>query len=293
MNYAIGIDLGGTKIEGIIANDRGRILKIITKATERHQSKRIILENISLVITSLLEKAKKKKITINGIGVGIPGQAPGNQLRFVANVPSLEGVNLKHYLEKKFKKKIIVENDAACFALAESCFGAGKNKKIMVGIIWGTGLGCGIVLNGKISYKLKEPGHIIVNLSAKVKCGCGKYGDFESFTSAPNLVKYYKLFNGKNKKADSLYIMSSKEAVAKKVRKQALHYFCRYLAFIANLLNPEIIVLGGGISNNNFYGEINRLTNSYVGASTKGAFKIIKYRIKQAGALGAAILVFD
>lgn len=298
MIYTLGIDIGGTKIEGIFVNDQGKILKKIRIPTESDQPKKVTLSNIDSVIKGLLIEAKRKKKPIKGIGVGVPGPVPpDNKLIMLANIPKLEGMNLKAHIERKFKKFTICENDSNCFTLAEALYGAGKNKKIVVGISWGTGLGSGIVIDKKIfrgsGGLAGEPGHTVINPDAKVKCGAGHYGDIESYSSGANLVKYYKLFGGKNKNADGKFIMEMEDAAARKTANQAIHYFAIGAAFIANMLNPDVIVLGGGISNNMQYKKINELTNSFVATAIRGTFKIVKHKIgDSAGSLGAASLIF-
>jgi predicted NBD/HSP70 family sugar kinase len=296
MKYAIGIDFGGTKIEGIIINQNAKIITKKRTDTQRTKSKKQILNNLSKVIEYLSNYSKQKKIKIQGIGIACPGIVEKNVLKLIPNIRKIEGTNLKTIFEKKFNKKTCVENDANCFALAESMFGAGKHQKNVIGVIWGTGIGCGIVLNNKIYSGTNgfagEPGHIIVNQNSKVKCGCGKYGDFESYCSAPNLIKHYKILGGK-KLVDSKYIMQEKDKIAKKVSKQAIDYMSKLCSIIIGLLNPDIIVIGGGISNSKHYKELNNLTRQIVVKTMQKSVKIVKYKlIDSSGAIGAASLVF-
>lgn len=288
MKYAIGLDIGGTKIEGIIANDRGQIIKRIRRATESRKSRGKILGNIDAVIVELLASGQP----ISSIGVCQPGLVtPQGLIKHAGNVSKLKGVNLKKHLNKKFHKKIVLANDAHCFALAEAVFGAGRKYKEVVGIIWGTGLGGAIIIDKKIFNDNSEPGHSVLVPDAKVKCVSGHYGDLESFTSAPNLIKYYRLFGGKNKRADSTYIMNGSDKAARLVAKQAIKYLSIALAFIINLLDPDIIILGGGISNSRHYQEINALVNKFVAPNFKNKCRVVKYKLSDsAGSLGAAYL---
>ena len=288
MKYAIGLDIGGTKIEGIIASDRGQIIKKIRRATESQKSRQKILNNIEAVIAELLVSGQ----TISSIGVCQPGLViPQGLIKHAGNVPKLEGVNLKKHLSNKFHKKIVLANDAHCFTLAEAVFGAGRKYKKVVGIIWGTGLGGAIVIDKKIFSVSSEPGHTVLDPDAKVKCVSGHYGDLESFTSAPNLIKYYKLFGGKNKQADSTYIMNGSDKAARLAREQAIKYLSIALAFIINFLDPDIIILGGGISNSRHYKEINILVNKFVAPSFKNKCRVVKYKLSDSsGSLGSAYL---
>ena len=298
MRYAIGIDLGGTKIKGVIAGDDGNIISSVKRATEMNKSRNIVVDNICEVIGELMTIAEKREVDIAGIGIGVPGPVPpDNKLTMLPNIACLEGINLQKHIKNKFGLEVVCENDANCFALAEAMYGAGKNNEVVAGIIWGTGLGGGIIINKKVysgaGGLAGEPGHSVVKPDAKVKCGCGNYGDFESFCSAPNLVKYYQLYGGKNKDADSKYIMECRDDIAKKVTEQAINYLSMCIAFIVNMLNPDIIILGGGVSNSSHYKEINHVTNMYVAPTLRNTFKIVKYKIEDSsGALGAAGLMF-
>ena len=297
MKHAIGIDLGGTKIEGVIAGDDGNIIYSVRGMTESNKSREVVVDNIYTVINKLLNEGEKKGLSIAGIGIGVPGPVPpGNKLTMLPNISCLEGINLQSQIKNKFGKKVVCDNDANCFALAEAMYGAGKNNKVVAGIIWGTGIGGGIVINKKVysgaGGLAGELGHTVVKPDAKVKCGCGHYGDIESFCSAPNLVKYYQLYGGKNKNADSKYIMACKDSVAKKVAEQAINYLSMCIAFTVNLLNADVIVLGGGISNSSHYKRINQVTDMYVAPALRDTYKIVKHKIgDSAGVLGAAGLV--
>jgi len=288
MKYVIGIDMGGTKIEGILVSSRGKILKKIRRATQSRASRQVILKNLSTVIADLLSLGQP----VAAIGVCLPGLVDENGvIKQAGNITKLKGFNLKKYLYNRFHKKIALANDANCFALAEAVSGAGKKYKKVAGIIWGTGLGGGIVIDKNIFNSQVEPGHTVLDPIAKVKCTSGHRGDLESFTSAPNLIKYYKLFGGHNRQADSIYIMSGKDRAARLVANQAIKYLSISLAFIINLLNPDIIVLGGGISNSGHYREINTLVNKFVAPEFKNKCRVVKYKISDsAGAWGAAHL---
>ena len=326
---AIGIDIGGTFIKTAVVNNQGQILFFKKILTEAKKTKPEILKNIITAFEVSNNEAKRKKIKINNIGIGTPGFVlPNGKMSLISNIPALEGINLIKELNKKIlayrpvfrsflgsrsldvgsnegrngsvgrKLKIHHENDANCFALAEHMFGSAKNYKNSIGIIWGTGIGSGIIINNKLYRGYKgsagEFGHSIINPNALIKCShCKRKGDIESFCSAPNIIKYYKYFGGKKKNVDSIYIMKELDPIAKKVTKQCLKYLSMGIAMLINTLNPEIIVLGGGLSNSSHYKELNKLTNKYVSPGIKNTFKIVKHKIGDyAGTVGAAALTF-
>ncbi|MFA5076486.1 MAG: ROK family protein [Patescibacteria group bacterium] len=300
MKYAIGIDLGGSKIEGILANEQGKIIKQLRQPTQSFKTRKVILANIDLVVSSLLTVARAKGLKVKGLGVGVPGSIDRNgRLQFVPNIRKLRGFNLQQYLEKKYQLRVILEHDPNCFALAETLYGAAKNKKVVVGMIWGTGLSCGLVINKKIYHGATglagEIGHTVVDPKAKVKCGCGYAGDLESFISWKKLIEYYQLWHGQEKNVEAKYIMTNQhDPVAKKVREQAVDYFVLAIALIANLLNPDIVVLGGGVSYRLDPIKINKMVQSRVAQPIKNTFKVVRYKIgDSAGSLGAAALVIN
>jgi len=296
---AIGIDIGGTFIKTALVNQQGKILFFKKISTDAQKSKSEILKNINTAFEITNQEAKRKNIQINKIGLATPGFIQDNgKMSLISNIPAFERKNLILELKKKIKLEIYHENDANCFALAEHRFGAGKKYRNSIGIIWGTGIGAGIIIQDKIYHgylgSAGEFGHTVINPLAPLKCNsCQKKGDIESFCSAPNLIKYYKYFGGKNRQADSIYIMNESDLIAKKVSQQCLQYLSIGLALLASTLNPEIITLGGGISKSDHYQKINKLTNQFVARGVEKTFKIVKHQISDdAGVIGAATLTF-
>ncbi len=219
MEYAIGVDIGGTKIEADLVNSSGRILFRNRVKTDADKPKKKIINNIVEAINSVKNFANKKGVKVNGVGIGTPGFVlPNGKTVLIVNIPAFEGINLIKDLEKKVRTKVFHDNDANCFALAEHMYGAAKNHRISVCIIWGTGIGAGIIINDRIysgsNGAAGEFGHSVIKPDAKIRCTCGKKGDIESLCSAPNLVKYYKYYGGKKKDVDSTFIMNCSDAVA-------------------------------------------------------------------------------
>lgn len=212
-SYIIGIDLGATKINTILMNRKGKILKKIKVKTLKNREKGIeqILENIEGV-------RQDKKII--GIGIGIPGilNEKRNKILKLPNLPEWENIDLKRIIEKETKNKVKIENDANCMALGESMFGQGKNVKNLVCLTIGTGIGGGIIINNKI-YSGKgnagEFGHITIDIDG-YKCGCGSRGCLEK------------------------YVLK---------RKINTKYLGIGLSNIVKIIDPELIVIGGGFSN--------------------------------------------
>ena len=282
--HSIGIDLGGSKIAAVLMNEQGKVLKEKRIATP--QSKKAIINSLRSLIESLKTSQTK------GVGMGCPGFVkPDGQLAMIHNVPSLMNVNLKK--ELRLNMPLVVANDAKCFALAEHTYGAGKGAENMLGIVWGTGIGAGIIVNNHILMGAQgaagEIGHTIIDPGAKNRCTCGRYGDWESLCAGPQLLKQYKLLGGKF--TDTAVILKSTEEAAKIVKKTALEYMSIGIANLIMVFNPEKVVLGGGLSNLDVYPELNRLVRKRVGNDFYCV--IVKNKLgDSAGKIGAASLVF-
>jgi predicted NBD/HSP70 family sugar kinase len=280
MRYAIGIDLGGTKIEGALVDEKGRVLKRFRVMTEASKGRQTVLKNILKVIDSLISK------NIAGVGVGIPGRAQRGRITFMPNIKALEGFQLTGFLEKTTGKRVILQNDSECFALAEHMFGAGRKAQNMIGVIIGTGIGSGIIINGRIYSGSRgyagEIGHIIL-----------ERGDVESYSSGKSIARRYTELGGRVARPDPAKIYASKERVAGKVIEEALDTLAKTIAALATALDLNIAVLGGGISNLPIYDKLNRKVDGYLYCPLKGKVKVVKNKLgDSAGVIGAAALAF-
>jgi predicted NBD/HSP70 family sugar kinase len=297
MRYAIGMDVGGTKIEAVVADSRGKIWFKTRVPTGSDRTKKEIIRTILSTIKEAKAFAHKKGFRLEGIGMGTPGFiSKKGTMSLINNIPAFEGKNIIADIRKPTGMKVAIANDANCFALAEHRFGAAKGATNSIGIIWGTGVGSGIIIDDMIYAGSRggagEFGHFVVDPKALKPCiNCGNKGDIESFCSAPNLIEYYSRFGGK-KEVDSRYIIEGRDKIAKKVRDQCLNSLALGMAALVTIINPEIIVLGGGISNSSHYRKLNSLTNSFLPTSHKNSCRIVKHKIgDSAGVLGAAAMV--
>lgn len=249
MKYIIGVDIGATKISaGLVYGHT--VAKVITIPTESHLNTSRIVQNIIKAV-AVFDNPK-----IHSIGLAAAGaidSKKGVVLSSSNMPPSFKNVPLAKIIKKKFRKPVFLENDAQCFTLAESLYGAGKNKKIVVGLTLGTGIGGGLVIE-KIIYRgdsglAGEFGHMTVAENG-YRCSCSKLGHLEAYASGKGMVRLYNTLSGKT--LDTYTI----EILAKKGEKHALRLFHIMshalgigLANIVNTLNPSIIVLGGGLVN--------------------------------------------
>ncbi|RLE39016.1 hypothetical protein DRJ17_02375 [Candidatus Woesearchaeota archaeon] len=293
MDFALGLDIGGTKIEGAIISDKGKIFDKYRTETHAEKSRLAIVNNITTVIKKLINTE------IIGIGLGVPGFVDKHgKILFMPNISKLINFNIKTYLEKKFKLPIKIDNDANCFTLAEHLYGAGRGYDNMIGLILGTGIGAGIIINGKIyagkTGSAGEFGHCIIDPTAD-EIHRNYKGDFESFCSGPNIVARYKEAGGKNQDVTVEHILKlkSSDSVAKQIRKETIKYLAIGVGNIINSLNPDIIVFGGGVSNANFYRDLKHELKRYTIPEPLKHVKILKNKLGgDSGVIGAASLVF-
>ncbi|MCH8003831.1 MAG: ROK family protein [Nanoarchaeota archaeon] len=285
MQNIIAVDLGGTNIKTALINSNGKIIKKYETSTEAKKGTKAVINNI----ISSIKHIKKGKII--GIGIGSPG--PLNHKTGVITNPvnlPFRDTPLKDIMEKKLKLKTFLDNDANCFALAEAMFGSGKYYENVVGITLGTGVGGGIVINKNIYHgrnNAAELGHTTIKYDGP-KSRCGNNGCIETHVSARGITA---LYSG----SDPLSIQN----LAFKGERKALetynkmgYYLGIGLTNISYALDPDIIVIGGKISNS--WKFFNKSMNKAIKERyfTKPC-KIVKSNLKEAGVLGAAALVLE
>ena len=247
----IGIDLGGTKTEGIVMDDAGNILARERRPTPQADGYEAILHNIRALVFDLEKKTGQQC----RVGIGTPGaiSARTGCLKN-SNTVCLNGKPVKNDLEKILARPIRIANDANCFALSEALDGAGKDNAVVFGVILGTGVGGGIVFHGRLhegpQHIAGEWGHNTLEADGP-PCYCGKRGCVETFLSGPGLARDY-VTHGGNPAHGTLTIVA--RAAEGDVRAEAamqryLDRFGRALSTVINILDPDAVVLGGGMSN--------------------------------------------
>ncbi|MBU2514014.1 ROK family protein [bacterium] len=248
----IGIDLGGTKTEIMLTEeDPQNVLKRKRIATQQERGYEFIINQLFELINDYLQYCHQCPL----IGIGIPGSI--NQKTGLvrnSNTICLNGKPLKSDLESRLNFSISVENDANCFALSEALLGAGKGKETVIGLIMGTGMGGGIVRNGKIWNGLHgiagEFGHTSIDYNGR-DCWCGEKGCLERYISGTAVEQQYEISSGKRLKLDAIYRQyeAGNDETARLVIDDLLNHFSRGIANINTAFDPDIIVIGGGVSN--------------------------------------------
>jgi fructokinase len=259
MGVSIGIDLGGTKIEALALDSVGREVFRKRVPTPRGNYAATIAVVASLV----------NEIGEGTVGVGIPG-ALSRVTGLVKNANStwLIGKPLKEDLQGAIGRDVRLENDANCFALSEAVDGAGKGASVVFGVILGTGVGGGIVVDGKVLQGANaiagEWGHNPLPLPGPndlplASCYCGRAGCIETYLSGPGLSRDHEKATGKRRSPEEIVSLED-QSLERYVERLA-----RALASVINVLDPDVIVLGGGMSNvARLYTEVPRLWNRYV-----------------------------
>jgi len=242
----IGIDLGGTKTEGILLDENNKVIQ--RKRITTIQSYEKILESIAALVNDLKKIANAKTT----IGVCTPGiVSKKTHLVKNSNTQCLIGKPLQDDLENKLQQNILMENDANCFALAEAKLGAAKNFDVVFGVILGTGVGGGIIIDGKIhagrTHIAGEWGHHTIRPNGN-KCYCGNLGCVETYISGPSLEKRWTELTGKKESLKTIYENLSGDK-AQQWKDEFLENFAIGLANVIDILDPSVVVLGGGVSN--------------------------------------------
>ncbi len=249
-NYHIGIDLGGTKIEVAVLDSQDNIIFRERLLTEAHLGSDHIFNQIHTLYGKALISIQNKTHTL---GLGTPGSISKNtHLLKNSNTLCLNSLPLQALLEDKLVHDIIIENDANCFALAEALMGAGKGYPSVFGIIMGTGCGGGIVFDGKIRQGPQniagEWGHMVIDPQGE-PCYCGANGCVESFISGGGLEKRIKNKTGIIISAVDFFNPLLKNESLRNIKQDFYARFGQALANLINILDPDIVVLGGGLSN--------------------------------------------
>ena len=290
-----GIDLGGTKIEGVVldAVNKDAVRCRLRVPTEAEHGYDHILNQISSLVAKMSEACGERP---SRIGFGTPGvEDPLTSLMKNCNTQCLNGKPLKADLKHLLKIDITVANDANCFALAEATLGAAAGKNCVFGVIMGTGVGGGIAINGTALHGRQgiagEWGHNVLDPDGP-PCYCGKRGCVECIISGPALERWYAARSGTNKPLSEIIQSTSSDALAAATVDHLIESFGKAIAVIINILDPDSIVLGGGVSNVDALYSAGRLAAQHYVFNNRLETPIIKNALgDSAGVFGAAMLV--
>jgi fructokinase len=253
-----GIDMGGTKIEGVILRsaENPEILFRERVDTESEQGYEHILQQTKKLVDMMVERSGYRPMRI---GVGTPGiHDPKTGLMKNCNTVSMNGKSMKKDLETLLGVGALLANDADCFALAETQHGVVKQHfpeaRVVFGVIMGTGVGGGLVVNGHVLVGLQgiagEWGHNFLDESGG-PCYCGKSGCVEKVISGPALEQYYFKETGNRKRLKDIVALaeSKVDPTAQKTMIRLVEFFGKALSVLINIIDPDVIVIGGGVGN--------------------------------------------
>lgn len=249
-----GIDLGGTKVEGVVLNTEApsEPLARIRVPTESHLGYDHILAQIEILVQRLEDQVRYQR---GPIGFGTPGTLdPGRGVIKNSNTLCLNGKPLDKDLAYLLKTDVLLANDANCFALAEATLGAvkdkGTNAESVFGVIMGTGVGGGVVVNGKVLHGRQgiagEWGHNFLDDEGG-PCYCGKTGCVEKIISGPALEEFYFQKTGRKAFLKEVLLNCQQDQAARETRDRLVCFFGKAIAVVINILDPAVIVLGGGV----------------------------------------------
>jgi glucokinase len=263
-SYAIGVDLGGTNLRAGLVDRDGRVHHKLSIRTDYNANPQTISDQIFKLIHDVIHVSQVEISDIAGIGLGSPGliDKRGETIIFSPNLPQWRNIPIKHLIAKRFVVPCVLENDANAAAWGEKWIGAAKEASSMVMMTIGTGIGGGIIIENKLwrgaNNVAAEIGHMIIKIDGP-KCNCGNNGCIEAYASATAMVRRFKelLSSGM-----SSLLKNSEEITAKMINdaatqgdkasldiiKETGQYLGIAIVNIMHILNPEVIVLTGGMT---------------------------------------------
>jgi len=248
-----GIDLGGTKIEGAIMDpdNPANALYRFRVPTEREHGYGHILGQFEKLIGTLERESGLTRP--KAIGIGTPGTLdPQSGLIKNSNTVCLNGMPLARDLSQHLGLEITMTNDANCFALAEAALGAAAGRHVVFGVILGTGVGGGVVVNGSVLTGRHgiagEWGHNVIDPDG-APCYCGRRGCLETICSGPALERFYAAQTGAAKSLREIATSTGTDTAARATIKRLISYLAKALGPLINILDPDAVVLGGGVGN--------------------------------------------
>lgn len=312
--YNIGIDLGGTNIKVGLVNENYEIVAKATAPTDLPRPAEAICKSIVDTVWKVLNEAKVTIGEVNSIGIGTPGVANRNSgvVLYSCNL-DFKNTDLRSLIKKYLDKPLYVENDANAAAFGEVLAGAGKGYKDVLVVTLGTGVGGGIIIDGKIytgfNFCGAELGHTVIEFNGR-QCSCGRKGCFEAYSSATALINMTKEAMEANKDSKMWEIaggsldnvdgktafdgMRADDAAAKGVVNMYIEYLGCGLTNIINTFQPEMLLIGGGICKEGEnltkpLGEIIKRDSYCIDAERVTKLDICKLG-NDAGIIGAAFL---
>ena len=293
--YSIGVDVGGTNIKIALVDKTGSIVYSDTVPTRAEMGYEYTINNMKKAISDLIAQTKVAKEDISGIGFGFPGQidCDNGVVLLAPNIPGWVNVPIAKIIEKEFSIPVKVDNDVRCAALAELNYGAGKGTQNLICITVGTGIGSGLIINGKIVRGAKnvagEIGHIKLQMHDGPLCGCG-----DTYILGGKSTKYRELANPDITPYIVAEAAKQGDVVAKRIFETIGEYIGIGLVSVINLLNPEKIVIGGGVADAGelLFAPIRRTIDQRAMPIQAKSVQVVHAELgNTAGVIGASLLI--
>lgn len=311
MSVFIGLDLGGTNLKYALGTETGEIVVRNSKPSLANESQDVIFENMFSAVDELIQEANKRAQQVSAIGVGSPGCIDFKAGKLLGRAPNFEhwvNTPIKKEFENRFRLPTWIDNDANLMALAEARNGAGRGYNTLLCVTLGTGIGGGLILDRKlyrgVHYSAGEIGHTIIKYEGK-PCNCGQRGCLEAYAAAPAMVERYRkklkrtgvLFEFEGLTTEFIF---QKAALNEDLAKETINETCDLLgaglASVANIIDPDIIIIGGGVAEAGFefIQRIERVVKQRALKSIAKKLKVVKAELNlDSGIIGAILLAAE
>ncbi|MDZ7331187.1 MAG: ROK family protein [candidate division KSB1 bacterium] len=311
MSLFIGLDLGGTNLKYALGTGNGDLLIRFSKPSMAFAKQDKIFENMFSAVDQLIEVAASRGETVVAIGIGSPGCVDfetGQLLGSTPNFVDWTNAPIKKRFEERFHVPTWVDNDANMMALAESRKGAGRGYRSVLCATLGTGIGGGMVINGELyrgsHYSAAEIGHIVIEIDGR-PCNCGNRGCLEAYAAAPAIVDRYRkklkrfgvMFDIEGLNTETIFLKAQlNEDLAKETILETCDYLGTGLASVANVIDPDLIILGGGVAEagNEFIQRIEQAVKQNAIGAIAEKIRVVKAMLNvDAGIIGAILLAAE
>ena len=311
MKYYVGIDLGGTNTKIGLVDEKGNIIFTTIVKTDSMEGFSETIQRLSKILITQIEGTNVNFDNVVSVGVGVPGPVLNSRVvKFWANFPWKHGVDLALEFEKNLGKPVKADNDVNVITLGEMWKGSAQGYKNVLGLAIGTGIGGGIIVDGKLVSGENgaggEVGHIKVERDGKL-CGCGQKGCWEAYASATGLIReaqsrlavnktngLYEQVIGRDLEAKDIFDVAKEgDAFALDLVDYEADYIALGIGNLLNVLDPEIVIVGGGVSlaGDILFDKVKERLKKYAFPSTTENLKIVAASLgNDAGILGAAYL---
>jgi glucokinase len=313
--YLVGVDLGGTKILAGVFNLQLKCLGKVKTSTKPLRGPELVVERIARCVEDAVDECDLKMEQVRGIGVGAPGavDTESGKVIFAPNLPGWTDVPLKKQLEKELKVPVFLENDGNICTLGVHSVELEGKPKHLVGVFIGTGIGAGVILDGKLysgfNKTAGEVGHMVLEVGGP-KCGCGNRGCFEALAGRQAIYKRIQTAVkdgqktvltetlgqdlGDMRSGDLRKALRRGDKLVERVIEEAAEYIGIGIANLVNLLSPQVVVLGGGVIDaleDEMMAIIVETAHDYALQGTDNGLEIIASKLgDNAGIYGAAVL---